>query len=107
VIVRTIDSLRTFAETKAFKHVDVTPATRLYITFLSEKPNSALKTPYISPEKDFTILAVTNSEVISALTVTENRGTTDAMNSIEKEFGKNVTTRNWNTIEKILRKYIV
>jgi len=25
------------------------------------------------------------------------------MGAIEKEFGKNVTTRNWNTVEKITK----
>jgi uncharacterized protein (DUF1697 family) len=104
VIVRSIDELQKLADRRLFKNITVTPAKRLYITFLSEKPKSTLKIPYISPEKDFTILTVTNSEVISVLTVTEKRGTTDGMNIIEKEFGKNVTTRNWNTIEKILKK---
>ena len=105
VIVRSINDLQKIADSKPFKDIDAMPATRLYVTFLSEKPNSTLKIPYISPEKDFTILAVTNSEIVSVLTVGEKRGTTDAMNIIEKEFGKNVTTRNWNTIEKILKKY--
>ena len=104
VIVRSVDDLHDLADKKPFKYIDITPATRLYITFLSEKPQTTLKIPYVSPQKDFTILAVTNSEIISVLTVTEKRGTTDAMNIIEKEFGKNVTTRNWNTIEKILKK---
>ncbi len=104
VIVRTIDDVRKLADTKPFQKIEVTPATRLYITFLSEKPTSVLTIPYVSPEKDFTILKVTETEIISVLTVTEKHGTTDAMNIIEKEFGKNVTTRNWNTIEKILKK---
>lgn len=104
VIVRVIDNLRAFADAKPFKNIDVTSATRLYVTFLSEKPKNALKIPYVSPEKDFTILSATQTEIVSVLTVTEKRGTTDAMNIIEKEFGKNVTTRNWNTIEKILKK---
>lgn len=29
------------------------------------------------------------------------RGTTDAMKILEKEFGKKITTRNWNTVVKI------
>lgn len=104
VIVRSIGELQELVGKKPFKRIDVTPATRFYITFLSEKPRSALKIPYTSPEKDFTILTATNSEILSVLTVGEKRGTTDAMNIIEKEFGKNVTTRNWNTIEKILKR---
>jgi hypothetical protein len=31
------------------------------------------------------------------------KGTSEAMNSIEKEFGANVTTRNWHTVLKALQ----
>lgn len=104
VLVRTVESLQKIFEQRYFKDVEITPATRCYVTFLSETPTSKLKIPYSSPEKDFTILAMTGTELVSVLTLGENRGTVDAMAIIEKEFGKKVTTRNWNTIEKILRK---
>jgi uncharacterized protein (DUF1697 family) len=84
-----------------FEDVTVTSQTRLYVTFLSEKPASNLEIPYESPEKDFRILSVSDSEVCSVLTLTPNRGTTKAMDILEKEFGKNITTRNWNTVQKI------
>ena len=29
-------------------------------------------------------------------------GTTEAMNILRKRFGKKITTRNWNTIKKLL-----
>jgi len=31
----------------------------------------------------------------------ETARTTDTMNFVEKEFGKDATTRNWNTVKKI------
>lgn len=104
VIIRSITNLKKLAANEPFKKIVVTPSTRLYLTFLSEKPKSLLKIPYVSPEKDFYILSVTDTEICSVLTLSENRGTVDAMGIIEKEFGRNVTTRNWNTIEKILKK---
>ncbi len=105
VLVRTVESLQKLSEQRYFKDIEITPSMRCYITFLSEKPQSNLKIPYISPEKDVTILAMTGTELVSVLTLGENRGTVDAMAIIEKEFGKKVTTRNWNTIEKILKKF--
>ena len=84
-----------------FKKIKTTPQTRLYITFLSDKTSSKLKIPYESPEKDFSILSVTKNEVISVLTLSANRSTTDVMKILEKEFGKKITTRNWNTVVKI------
>lgn len=102
VILRTVEELKALEKTNPFKGIVVTPETRLYVTFLSEKPKSTLKIPYESKEKDMRILRVTDGEVISVFLVTEKYGTTDGMGVIEREFGKNVTTRNWNTVMKLL-----
>lgn len=102
VILRTLDDIREIAEADPFKGITVTPDTRLYVTFLKEKPGNTLEIPYESPQKDFRILRVTNGEVFSVLTLSPNSRSVDAMNVLEKEFGRRVTTRNWNTIVKIL-----
>src|SRR6266496_3599580 len=100
--IRSIDEIQKLADRAPFKKIKVTPETRLYITFLPEKPKSKLKIPYASPEKDFRILEVTNREVCTAITISPGRATTEMMGILEKEFGKNITTRNWNTVGKIL-----
>src|ERR1041385_310257 len=51
--IRSIDEIQKLADRNPFKKIKVTPATRLYITFLADKPKSKLKIPYISAEKDF------------------------------------------------------
>lgn len=102
VIIRDADQIRALIETDPFKKTKVTKDTRLYITFMKGKAKSSLKIPYVSPEKDFTILKVTDGEIISVLTLGE-KGTVDAMGILEKEFGKNVTTRNWNTVVKLVQ----
>ena len=101
VLLRTGQEIQAMVAAPPFKGITVTPATRLYVTFLSEKPKSTLKIPYESPEKDFRILRLSADAVFSVLTLSPKRGTTDAMNILEKEFGKAITTRNWNTIVKI------
>ena len=101
--IRSIDEIQKLADRAPFKKIKVTPETRLYITFLPEKPKSKLKIPYASPEKDFRILEVTNREVCTAITISPGRATTEMMGILEKEFGKNITTRNWNTVGKILK----
>lgn len=103
VILRTLPEIQGLVNASPFKEITVTPQTRLYVTLLSEKPESALKIPYESPEKDFQILRVSNSEVCSVLTLAPNSRTVDYMSILEKEFGKNITTRNWNTIVKIAK----
>jgi uncharacterized protein (DUF1697 family) len=104
VIIRTLEEIRALADADPFQGIEVTPDTRLYITFLSEKPSSNLPIPYESPDKSYRILAVSDHEVCSVLRLTDEIRTTDAMNILEKEFGKNITTRNWNTVLKLLEK---
>jgi uncharacterized protein (DUF1697 family) len=102
VVLREIAELRRLAETDPFRGIKVTPQTRLYVTFLSEKAKSRLKIPYESPEKDLKILRATDREATSVLTLSPGRGTPELMGALEKEFGRNITTRNWNTIVRIL-----
>ncbi len=103
VQVRSIEEIQKLADRDPFKKIKVTPETRLYITFLPEKPKSKLKIPYTSPEKDFRILEVTSREICSVVDLNLGRGTVEAMSILEKEFGKNITTRNWNTVGRILK----
>ncbi|MGH7884614.1 MAG: DUF1697 domain-containing protein [Thermodesulfobacteriota bacterium] len=101
VIVRTLEDIQKLVDVNPFKNIKVTPQTILYVTFLSEKPNNRLNIPYESPNKDFKILSVSESEVLSVLILTSKFNTTDSMKILEKEFGKKITTRNWNTLKKI------
>jgi uncharacterized protein (DUF1697 family) len=101
--IRSIEEIQKLADRNPFKKIKVTPETRLYVTFLPEKPSSKLKIPYTSPEKDFRILEVTNREICSVVDLNLGRGTVEAMGILDKEFGKTITTRNWNTVGKILK----
>jgi uncharacterized protein (DUF1697 family) len=103
VILRSLEELQSLADANPFAKIKITPQTRLYVTFLSEKPTSKLKIPYESPERDFKILRATHSEVCSMLTLSPKRGTVDVMDILEKEFGENITTRNWNTVLRVLQ----
>lgn len=102
VILRTIDQIQKLINSNPFRGIVVTPDTRLYITFLGIKPESSLKIPYESPDRNFKILKVTEGEIVSVLTLSPTFKTTEAMGFLEKEFGKKITTRNWNTVTKLL-----
>ena len=102
-IIRTVEELQDLADSNPFRGIKVTPQTRLYVTFLSEKPRSSLNIPYSTPEKDFQILRVAATEACSVLTLSPGRRTVDLMRILEKEFGKKVTTRNWNTVARVLK----
>jgi uncharacterized protein (DUF1697 family) len=99
--------LRTMAELEALMKQD--PFTRLkpgadvkkYVTFLAEKHQSKLKLPFLSPKQDWEIIHLNPREVfIIAHPVKGRYG--ESMGLLEKEFGKASTTRNWNTVSKIV-----
>ncbi len=101
VIVRTAAAIKKLLTSDPFKGIKVTPDTRLYVTYLSEPHESSLPIPYVSKDKEFKIMKVTDTEVISMLILAPETRTVEVMAIIEKEFGKNVTTRNWNTVVRL------
>ncbi len=103
VITRTVYELQHVYTKDPFKEITVTKETRLYVTFLSSKPKSSLKIPYESTDKNFKIIRATENELFSVLTLVPDTRTIDLMTILEKEFEKKITTRNWNTIMRILK----
>ncbi len=104
IMIRTFAEIENIISLDPFKKIKVEKHTRLYVTFLPAKSISKLKLPYASPEEDFQILSKSNREVFSVLTLKSSQSV-KAMAFIEKEFGKDVTTRNWNTIIKLSEMY--
>jgi uncharacterized protein (DUF1697 family) len=97
VLLRTGKEMAALVKKDPFKSVKLTPHTRLYITFLSEAPKSKLKVPY--KKGDFTLQEITKTHLVSILG--PKTSSPDVMDFLGKEFGKEITTRNWNTIIKI------
>jgi uncharacterized protein (DUF1697 family) len=103
VILRSVEQLRALVNLNPFRHIRLTSRTRLFVTFLSEKPRTRLKIPYQSPDKSFRILRLTEGEVCSVLTLGRQWGKNlRQMDILEKEFGKKITTRSWSTVVRLL-----
>ena len=103
VIVRSDEEILALVKESPFKRVKVTPQTRLYVTFLSKPVRTKLKLPYTHAGSGFRILKVTPGHVIGVGTLSTTSGTTDAMRVLAQEFGSEITTRNWNTIQKVAK----
>ena len=99
-MIRSQPEVQAMLDLSPFKGIEVTKQTRLYVTLLAEKSKSTMKLPYASEDGNFRILSRTDREVYSVLNVVEGSRTVDLMAVLEKEYGKGVTTRNWNTIQK-------
>lgn len=100
VILRPLSEIREIISANPFKEINVTPQTRLYVTFLADPPKNSIAIPYTSPDASFKILSILNDTVFSVLDLSKTQ-TVDTMRILEKESGKNITTRNWNTVVKI------
>ncbi len=103
VLLRTMEEIQNLADANPFKNIEVTQKTRLYVTFLPERQERAVKITHESTGNDFKIVRFSAREVCSVLILSPGRGTTDLMSFLEKEFGRKITTRNWNTIARILK----
>lgn len=101
ILLRTAQDILDLVGQEPFKDIEVTKDTRLYVTFLSVETDHSLEIPYTSPAGNYEILQVSRGRIISVLTLQPGRGTTNAMEILEKEFGAGITTRNWNTILKL------
>jgi uncharacterized protein (DUF1697 family) len=98
-IVRSVDDLRSLIESDPYKAFRLKPGTKRVVTFLRKKPKAKLELPI--ELHDARILAMHEREVFSAY-VPSPKGPV-FMTLIEKTFGKRVTTRTWDTVQKVAR----
>lgn len=98
-IVRPVDALREMLASDPYRSFRLDPAAKRIVTFLRDTPASKLKLPI---ERDGArILLIKGREVFSAY-VRSPKGPV-FMALIEKAFGKDVTTRTWDTVGKVAR----
>jgi uncharacterized protein (DUF1697 family) len=96
VIVRTTDHLLKVLKSDPYADFHITSEAKRVITFLSQPHKEALMLPFESD--DVRILAMQGDEVFTAY-IPNERGPI-FMTLIEKQFGKHVTTRTWDTLKK-------
>lgn len=96
VIVRKVDHLLALLEADPYAGFRISPKAKRVVTFLSEPHHRTLSLPM--DIDGVQILSVESTEVFTAYVPSE-RGPV-FMTLIEKTFGKNVTTRTWDTIRK-------
>lgn len=99
-IVRRLEALEELLASDPYRDFRLAPGSKRVVTFLREPPG---RKPSLPIELDGArILVVRGREVFSAY-VPGPRGPV-FMALIEKTFGKNVTTRTWETVTKVAKK---
>jgi uncharacterized protein (DUF1697 family) len=98
-LVRSVEHLRELIEEDPYSQFRLPAQAKRVVTFLREAPKSRPKLPI---EKDGArILALRGHEALSAYVVS-SKGPV-FMTLIEKTFGKEVTTRTWDTVKKLAK----
>jgi uncharacterized protein (DUF1697 family) len=98
-IVRSIDSLQELLDRDPYAAFRLPAGSKRVVTFVRGTPKGRLKLPI---ERDGArILAQTDSEVLSSYTRTPKGPV--FMVLIEESLGKDVTTRTWETIQRVVK----
>jgi uncharacterized protein (DUF1697 family) len=97
-IVRSIEELDALTKRDPFAGAEHTPKTSLNVTFLKHPP--AVHPAFEG--RGYTIVDVTDREICAVIDTTASK-TPDYMAKAEKMYGKQITTRTWLTIHRILK----
>jgi uncharacterized protein (DUF1697 family) len=99
VFVRGIDELATLIERDPFRRHKLPANAKRVVTFLHDPPEEP---PELPVEKDGArILAIDGREVLCAYVPQPNQPV--FMTLIERHFGKDNTTRTWDTVGKVVK----
>ncbi|MDO9044135.1 MAG: DUF1697 domain-containing protein [Methanobacteriaceae archaeon] len=102
-IVRSRDELKSMVNSEPFNGRSDTSQCKLNVTFLKNKPNNNIEFPYHFENNGFVLLEIQHNAIYSIVDLTKTK-TPNLMRWIDKEFGKNVTTRTWRTVNRILKR---
>jgi hypothetical protein len=73
-----------------------------YSALLKKKRKIDIKFPYKVNNRDYTLLGMHSGAICSVIDFTSAK-TPDLMIWLDKKLGKEITTRRWKTVERILK----
>jgi uncharacterized protein (DUF1697 family) len=98
-IVRSIDTLRELLKSDPYRAFRLPSGSKRIVTFLRGRPRAGIKLPV---EQDGARIHATRDREIFSSYVRTPKGPV-FMSLIERTFGKDQTTRTWDTVAKIVR----
>jgi uncharacterized protein (DUF1697 family) len=102
-IIRSKRQIQALVDRDPFGDLDHSEVTNLNVTFLKRKPQTQLRFPHRPANADYRILSLRGQEVYSVVDLTGK--SPDVMRWVEKEFGKEITTRTFLTVQRILKRF--
>ena len=102
-IIRSRQQIKALVDRDPFGRLEHSGKTNLNVTFLKKKPRTGLTFPYRPKDRAYTLLGLYDRDICSVIDLTSSK-TPDLMLWLEREFGKEITTRTYRTVDRILRK---
>jgi uncharacterized protein (DUF1697 family) len=103
VIIRSQGQLRALVDRDPYKGQLHGQKTYLLVTFFKRTPDSKVKLPQAPDDKPYSLLGRIDEGVYGSVDLTTGK-TPDYMTWLEKQFGKDITSRTFKTIQRILAK---
>lgn len=102
-IIRSRNEIQSMVDSKPFNGRRDTSKCKLNVTFLKNKPNNNIEFPYHFKNNGFVLLGIHHNAIYSIVDLTKTKKP-NLMRWMDKEFSKNVTTRTWRTVNRILKR---
>lgn len=102
-IIRTSSVILKLLENNPFENIELNKDIRLYVSFLKKNENADLELPWESPDTSYKIIEKRDQTILSVLDLSISKSP-KAMETLELYFGKEITTRNWNTMIRVGKK---
>lgn len=102
LFLRTVEEIKQMIDMQPFLKIDENTDVKKYVTFTKQLLPASLKLPLLSPAGDVELIRISGNTIFS-LAHPAKAGRYGFPNSfIEKKLGIQATTRNWNTVCKMI-----
>ena len=101
-IIRSRSQLQQLVDKNPFKGMEHSQKSSLNVTFLKHKTKIDTEFSHKVDDRAYTVLGMYDGAICSVMDLTSSK-TPDLMLRLEKKFGKEITTRTWKTVERILK----
>ena len=100
ILIRKMDAIKDVISEDPFANIQKYKDLQLYATFVRHHPLDT--SGWSSPDGSFQVLGAKDRMIFSSLDLSRSR-TVNAMKLLEMKYTKDITTRNWNTILKLVQ----
>lgn len=101
-IIRTSAQLAKLVEANPFGDLEHGPGSYLLVTFYKNPTAMRFELPYQPPEKPYRLHVMVDNTLFSVIDTTGK--TPDLMSWLEKQYGKEISSRTWKTVNRLLAR---